>query len=209
MGTGRFPETPRAFPGGNRSGNPFPVGRASAAFGGKPNPAYMPPDLIGCGGFGPRYPLGRTPCISNETPAVLFDHFRRRFLRSPSPLYSFPATCAPGTVSGASAFTGGGNNTSSQEAARNPAGVQASAVSLARKDPKGISAPSSASHPKPKGFQASAVLTAKKGRQADFLRHSSDTHTESRCAAGNPRTPRRTGSCRRRAGRRAIRRCAA
>ncbi len=117
----------------------------------------MPPDLIGCGGFGPRYPLGRTPCISNETPAVLFDHFRRRFLRSPSPLYSFPATCAPGTVSGASAFTGGGNNTSSQEAARNPAGVQASAVSLARKDPKGVSAPSSGSRPEPRrgsGFRS-------------------------------------------------------
>ena len=43
---------------------------------------------------------------------------------------SFPAACTPGTVSGASANTGGGNSTSGQRAARN-----ASSVSGSRRNP--------------------------------------------------------------------------
>ena len=54
MGTGRFPKTLASVSGGNRIGNAFPVGRASAAFGGKPNPPHRSPDLVESRkGFGP------------------------------------------------------------------------------------------------------------------------------------------------------------
>ena len=48
MENGPVFSTPAGVPGGNRIGNAFPVGRAGSAFGGKPIPPYMPPELIEC-----------------------------------------------------------------------------------------------------------------------------------------------------------------